>query len=142
MKPMDMVNLYTKYVVNWGETATVYRFEAIKNGEVVKTIVKQPMKNLHLDTKVSHTTLREGNTYDIAAIRIRSVDENGNLLPYFQEPICIEAEGPVEIIGGNIISLKGGMGGLYVKTTGVRGTAKVRLTNPQVEPIEIDFEIV
>ena len=142
MKPMDMVNLYTKYVGNWGETATVYRFEAIKNGEVVKTVVKQPMRNLHLDTKVSHTTLHEGNTYDMAAIRIRSVDENGNLLPYFQEPICIESEGPVEIIGGNIISLKGGMGGLYVKTTGVRGKAKVRLVNPQVEPIEINFEIV
>ena len=142
MKPMDMVNLYTKYVGNWGETATVYRFEAIKDGKVVKTVVKQPMKNLQLETKVSHTTLREGNTYDMAAIRIRAVDENGNIMPYFQEPICIEVEGPVEIIGGNVISLKGGMGGLYVKTTGTRGKAKVRLVNPQVETIEIDFEIV
>ena len=34
------------------------------------------------------------------------------------------------------------MGGLYVKTTGAKGGAKVRLMNPQVETIEIDFEIV
>ena len=70
------------------------------------------------------------------------MDENGNIMPYFQEPIRIEVEGPVEIIGGDIISLKGGMGGLYVKTTGTRGKAKVRLVNPQVKAIEIDFEIV
>jgi len=142
MKPMDMVNLYTKYVGNWGETATVYRFEAIKDGQVVKTVIKQPMKQLKLDVKVSHTTLCEGNTYDVAAIRIRAVDENGNVIPYFQEPIRIETDGPVEIIGGDVISLKGGMGGLYVKTIGKRGVAKVRLVNPQTEMVEIEFQIV
>ncbi len=142
MKPMDMVNLYIKYIGNWGETATSYRFEAIKNGEVVKTVVKEPMRKLHLETKVSHTKLHEGNTYDVAAIRIRAVDENENLLPYYQEPIRIEVEGPITVIGGDIISLKGGMGGLYIKTTGEKGNAKVRLTNPQIETIEITFEVV
>lgn len=142
MKPMDMVHLYTKYVGNWGETATVYRFEAIKDGQVVKTVIKQPMKTLYLETKVSHTTLHEGNTYDVAAVRIRAVDENGNLMPYFQEAVRIETEGPVEIIGGDVISLKGGMSGFYVKTMGVLGTAKLRLVNPQVEIVEIEFEII
>ena len=142
MKPMDLVNLYTKYVGNWGETATVYRFEAIKNGKVVKTVTKQPMKQLHLDTKVSHTKLKEVNTYDVAAIRIRAVDENENVIPYFQEPIRIETEGAISIIGPDVISLKGGMGGVYIKTIGEKGHAKVCLSNPQVETIEIDFEIV
>ena len=138
---MDMVSLYTKYIGNWGETATSYRFEAIKNGEVVKTVVKEPMRSVHLETKVSHTKLHEGSTYDVAAIRIRAVDENENLLPYFQEPIKIEVEGPLTVIGDDVISLKGGMGGLYVKTTGEKGEAKVRLVNPQLEAIEIAFYI-
>lgn len=142
MKPMDLVNLYTKYVGNWGETATVYRFEAIKNGEVVKTVVKQPMKQLYLDTKVSHTKLHEGNTYDVAAIRIRAVDENNNIMPYFQDPIKVEVEGPVTVIGHDIISLKGGMGGLYLKTTGEKGAVRVRLVNPQLETVQLDFEVV
>ena len=141
MNVMDMVSLYTKYIGNWGETATSYRFEAIKNGEVVKTVVKEPMRSVHLDTKVSHTKLHEGSTYDVAAIRIRAVDENDNLLPYFQEPIKIEVEGPLTVIGSDVISLKGGMGGLYVKTTGEKGEAKVRLVNPQLEAIEIAFYI-
>ena len=142
MKYSDMVNLYTKYIGNWGETATSYRFEAIKNGEVVKTIVKEPMSKPHLDVSVSHTTLHEGNTYDVASIRIRAVDEHGNLLPFYQEGIKVEAEGPITVIGGDALSLKGGMGGLYIKTIGVKGTAKVRLTHPQVEAVEISFEIM
>ena len=141
MKVDDMVNLYIKYIGNWGETATSYRFEAIKNGEVVKTVVKEPMRKLHLDTKVSHTKLHEGNTYDVASIRIRAVDENENVIPYFQEPIRVEVEGPLTVIGSEVLSLKGGMGGLYVKTTGEKGKAKVRLVNPQAETVEIDFII-
>ena len=40
------------------------------------------------------------------------------------------------------MSLKGGMGGLYIKTIGEKGKAKVRLVNPQCETVEVDFEIV
>lgn len=142
MKVQDMVDLYIKYIGNWGETATSYRFEAIKKGEVVKTVVKQPMRKPCLETKVSHTQLHEGNTYDVASIRIRAIDENQNLLPYYQEPIKVETEGPVAVIGGDVLSLKGGMGGLYIKTVGEKGKAQVRLVNAQFDTVVIDFEIV
>lgn len=142
MKPMDMVNLYTKYIGNWGETATSYRFEAIKDGKVAKVVVKEPMRQPRLSVKVSHTELHEGTTYDVASIRIRAVDENENLLPFYQEPIKVEIEGPVSIIGPDILSLKGGMGGLYIKTTGGKGVAKVRLINPQLDTVELEFENV
>ena len=142
MKITDFVSLYTKYIGNWGETATSYRFEAIKNGAVVKTVVKEPMRKPALEAKVSHTKLHEGSTYDVASIRIRAIDEHQNLLSFYQEPIKVEVEGPVQVIGGELLSLKGGMGGLYIKTIGEKGTAKVRLVNPQCETVEIDFEIV
>lgn len=142
MKVEDMVSLYTKYIGNWGETATSYRFEAIKNGEVVRTVVKEPMRKPSLETTVSHTKLHEGSTYDVASIRIRAIDENQNLLPFYQEPIKVEAEGPIQVIGSDMISLKGGMGGLYIKTIGEKGKAKVRLVNPQCEAVEVAFEIV
>ena len=141
MKVMDIVNLYTKYIGNWGETATSYRFEAIKNGQVVKTVVKEPMKKPSLETRVSHTKLHEGNTYDVAAIRIRAIDENENLLPYYQEPVIVHVDGPIELIGEEVLSLKGGMGGIYVKTTGEKGRAKVVLGNKQCGTKEIEFEI-
>lgn len=142
MKPDELVSLYTKYIGNWGETATEYRFEAIKDGDVVKTVVKKPMKQLRLDAQVSHTTLVENTSYDVAAIRLRAVDDNGNQAPYFHEAVKVEVEGPLALIGPEIISLRGGMGGLYVKTLGKAGTATVRLTNPQLETVALTFEIL
>ena len=142
MNPMEMVNLYTKYIGNWGETATSYRFEAIKDGKVAKVVVKEPMRKPKLSVKVSHTKLHEGNTYDVASVRIRAVDENENVIPFYQEPIKVEVDGPLSIIGPEIISLKGGMGGLYVKTTGKQGVAKVRLINSQLETVEVEFVVI
>jgi hypothetical protein len=54
----------------------------------------------------------------VAALRIQATDESGNILNFYNEPFCIETEGPVEVIGPKIISLKGGMGGTYIKYKG------------------------
>ena len=137
----QIIGLYGKYVENWGAKSSVYRFDAIVNGEVVKTVTKTPMTKMILEVEVSHTNLHEGNSYDVAAVRIRAVDENGNLLPYSNEAIKVTAEGALEFIGPDIFSLRGGMAGFYVKTTGEKGKAKVRISCPRVEDKIIEFEI-
>ena len=142
MKPEDLVSLYTKYIGNWGETATEYRFEAIKDGQVVKTLLKKPMRSLHLEMKMSHTTLVEGHTYDVAAIRLRAIDENGNLAPYYQEAAKVEIDGPISLIGPDMISFKGGMSGFYVKTQGATGDARIRISNQQLGTTELTVQIV
>ena len=137
----QIIGLYGKYVENWGAKSSVYRFDAIVNGEVVKSVTKSAMSKMSLEAQVSHTNLHEGNSYDVAAVRIRAIDENDNLLPYSNEAIKISAEGPVEFIGPDILSLRGGMAGFYVKTTGEKGKAKVRISCPRVEDIILDFEV-
>ncbi|MBP3595529.1 MAG: glycoside hydrolase family 2 protein [Lachnospiraceae bacterium] len=139
MKISDAVDLYGKYVGDWGGTATVYRFEAIKNGLIVKTVEKSPMKAKQLKVQCSHTELAEKNTYDVAAVRFRMESEKNNLLPFNQDIITLSAEGPVEIIGPKTISLRGGMGGTYVKTTGEAGEAKLTLQAEGLEAMEILF---
>ena len=141
MKPGQAVELYNKYIGDWGGTSTVYRFEGIKYGKVVKTIVKEPMKNMHLSVKADHTTLLEDQTYDVAAIRIQMLDDNENQLYFYNEPVLIQAEGPIEIIGGEVISLKGGMGGTYIKTTGKAGKAALILKTAQAEAVRIEFMV-
>ena len=141
MTRQDVVDLYTKYIGDWGGSATEYRFDAIRDGRVVKTVIKTPMKKPSLQVSVSSHTLVEGNSYDVAAIRIRAVDENGNLLPYCNEPLKITAEGPVEIIGPDLVSLKGGMAGTYVKSIGCAGRASMTLSNPQLGSVRIPIEI-
>lgn len=141
MKPQEAVTLYNRYIGDWGGTATSYRFEAIKGGKVVKTVIKKPMSRVVLWTDVDHVVLREGVSYDTAAVRIRATDEYGNVLPYFQEPVTLWTEGPIRLIGPEVISLRGGMGGTYVRTTGECGEAELILVTPHAEEVQIAFRV-
>ena len=132
----DGYELYGRYVSNWGGEATVWRFDAVKNGEVVKSVVKMPGQQVQLEISVSSTHLTEGDTYDAAAVRIRALDGHGNPAVYWQEPIALRCDEGLEIIGPHVISLKGGSGGTYVKTCGVSGNARL-----YVGDIAIEFEI-
>ena len=136
-----IVDLYTKYVGDWGGRSTVYRFEAIKGGKVVKTVTKTPMNEMKLVADVSSTVLEEKTSYDVASIRIKATDENGNLLHFSGEPLKIRVKGPLEVVGPDMTSLRGGFAGFYVKTTGESGMAKVTISCPQTKDIKIDFEI-
>lgn len=135
-KISDGYDLYGKYVSNWGGEATVWRFDAIKGGKPVKSVVKKPGQQAHLDVRVSSTQLKEGDTYDAAAVRIRSLDECGNLAAYWQEPVILRCDDALDIVGPHVISLKGGSGGTYVKTRGIAGNASLF-----VNDIEISFKI-
>ena len=129
----DAYELYGKYVGNWGGEATVWRFDAVKNGETVKSVTKKPGAKPHIEISADRTNLLDGDTYDVAAIRIRALDEFGNTLPYYQEPVVLKTEGDIEIIGPNVISLKGGMGGTYVKTKGVSGKASLLVGTEEIK---------
>lgn len=141
MKMEDAVALYNKYVGDWGGQSMVYKLEAIKDDKVVKTLVREPVQKVQYQITVSSQKLKETHTYDVAAVRIQAVDENGNLLPYFQEPVQLKCEGALELIGPDIISLQGGMGGTYVKTIGKTGSGKLMISSRQAGTREITFEI-
>lgn len=141
MKMTDAVSLYNKYVGDWGGTSTTYRFEAIKNGEIVKTLVVKPMEKAHIVADIDHSIMTEKNTYDVASVRIKMVDDEGNLLPYYNDPITFKVDGEIEIIGPNVISLMGGMGGTYIKTIGKKGSGKLTIEAVNGEKTEIDIEV-
>lgn len=132
----DGVELYGKYIGNWGGEATKWRFDAVKDGKLICSVTRSPGQRVHLEVSTSKTQLCEGDTYDAAAVRIRAVDEHGNLAPCWQEPVILKCSGPIMLIGPEIISLKGGSGGCYVKTCGSSGSAELC-----VNDIKIKFEI-
>ena len=69
------------------------------------------------------------------------MDEWENLLPYCMEPLKIGVEGPIELIGPDLVSLKGGMTGVYVRSTGTPGAATLTLSNPQLGEVKIPFAV-
>ena len=137
----DGVALFGKYVGNWGGEAVRWRFDAKKDGKVVASILKTSDCHLHLDVKVSNADLAEGDVYDMAAVRIRVQDTNGNLASYAQLPLTLEAQGPVEILGPHTVTAEGGMCGTYIRTTGKAGEASLIIRSEQTAAVVISFHI-
>ena len=137
----DGVALYGKYIGNWGGAATVWRFDAIRNGEVVASVTCCPNAKLHLDVTPSKTLLREAASYDMAAVRIRILDENGNPAPYAQLPVLLTLEGPAQLVGPAAVTAEGGMCGTYIRTTGEIGTAKLTVSAHGLEPVTVEFTV-
>lgn len=137
----EVTRLYTKYIGDWGGTATIYRFDAIKDGKVVKSVTKEPVREIRLEAEADHTILTEQHSYDVALVRIHAVDDHGNVLPFYQEPVRLIAEGDISIIGPDTIALQGGMGGTYVKSTGRSGRGALLLQSQTAGEIRIPFQI-
>ncbi len=129
----DGYELYGKYVGNWGGEATRWRFDAVKNARVVASVTKQPGVKPSISVTASCTELKEGESYDVAAIRIRALDGDGNVCTYYNEPVTLSVEGCIELIGPSVISLKGGCGGAYVKTVGEIGKGSLYVNGIKVE---------
>ena len=121
----ELVQLYYKYIGVLGSPAAVYRFEAVWHGRAVRTVVKEPVQSVRLECTVLNPILTDGPTWDCAAVGLRAIDQNGNLLPYCGEAVQLRAEGPLRILGPSVVPLRGGMAGTYLATTGEAGPAKL-----------------
>ena len=141
MSMQDATDLFQKYIGDWGGESKSYRFDAIKDGKVVKTIVKTPMSKTQIGVDVSSTELIETNTYDVAEVRVIASDEYKNILPYFEESMLLETEGPIEVIGPKVVPFRGGMAGIYVKSCFEEGDATLRISCEGMKPVEVKFHV-
>ena len=141
MSADDVTALYGKYIESWGDSAAVFRFEGVKDGKVAVSVEKAACTARRMELKVSHTALTEGDTYDVAAIRIRLTDQNGNTLSCMNTAAHVTVQGPIELIGPASAPINGGMGGLYVRTVGQCGEASVTVTAEGTEPQTVSFRI-
>ena len=141
MKFEDGVALYGKYVGNWGGEATRWRFEGVKDGVPVVSQTRCPGMELHLEVRVSQTVLHEGESYDMAAVRVRILDENGNPAPYAQLPVKLKTRGAITLVGPDAVTAEGGMCGCYVKTRGTRGKGSLTLSAEGCGSVVVDFTV-
>ena len=141
MKPSQAVPIYNKYIGDWGGQSREYKFEAIKDGKIVKTIIKSAVTSVHIQTKVSHTLLTELHTYDVSHIRIKLVDQNNNQLYYFNRPVHFNIDGPFEIIGPDTVTPLGGATGVYIKSIGEDGDGKLTISCDGVESVQIALSV-
>ncbi len=118
---------YEKYVGKWGLESITYRFEAIKEGKIIATKVIGSTHNHALLVEPDDTILKETDTYQTTRIVLKHVNMNHNPMTYSNEVIKLSIDGPLELIGPNLITLTGGSTGFYVKTIQKKGTAVINI---------------
>ena len=141
LKYEDAMALYGKYISGWGDEAIAWRLDAEKDGRVVASVTCGPSAKLHLEVRTSHTHLTEGDTYDMAAVRIRILDEHGCPASYAQLPVRFRLEGEAELVGPEVVTAEGGMTGTFVKTTGKQGQARLTILTAQTDPVTVMFKV-
>ena len=140
MSEEEIDGLYRKYIARPRTGTSEFRFEAVRDGKVVAEVVKGAVRGMRLEVRCSHERLVERISYDVAEVRVRAVDGNGNVLPYYDEALQIEAAGTVALIGPAAVPFRGGQCGFYVKTVGKSGKGAVRVRTMGMEPAVMQFE--
>ena len=137
----EIARLYGKYIGGWGDKSMCWRVDAVKDEKVVASVTCCPSTELHLEVRVSKTDLWEGNTYDMAAVRVRLLDQHGNNAVYAQLPVIFSLEGEAELVGPSIVTAEGGMCGTYIRTTGKAGPVRLTVSTPQTEAITTELTV-
>ena len=126
---------------DWGGSATVWRFEGLKDGRVVSVRELSPNVDLHLDVKVSKTDLCEGDSYDMAMVRVRILNAYENVQHYHQVPVTFDVSGEIELMGPASSTAEGGMTGCLVRSTGKEGEGRLTIKAEGCEPVTVVFNI-
>ena len=135
------VKLYKKYVRSWGTSSDVWRLDGRRGEQVIASRTYSPSAKLHLEVSVSHNDLVERDTYDVAAVRIRLVNENDCAAPFAQIPVYLNLEGPGELVGPSVVVAEGGMCGTYVRTRGEKGNMRLTISTDQTESVVVGFTV-
>lgn len=135
------VGLYNRYVASWGGQVVRWRFDAVKNGQVVASTVRCPGETLALEVHADTDTLTDGPSWDMATVRIRAVDEYGAVRTWCSRSLSLRAEGAVELIGPASVPLSGGMAGCYLRTRGEAGTGRLTIEMEGAEPVTLSFQV-
>jgi beta-galactosidase len=78
---------------------------------------------------------------DMTRLVFKIVDKYGNRLPYTNQVVSFEIEGPAELIGENPFALMGGQAALYVKAGREPGAVTVRATTPRLEAASVTINV-
>ena len=135
-------DLYGRYLANWGGERVTWRFAA-KNeqGKVIGECIRNSSAVSRLEVDCDTEELTENGTWDIATVRIRAVDQNGEQLPYVQRSVRLILEGDARLAGPDAVPLQGGMTGTYVCSEGRSGSAKLTIRMEGCEDVVLHFTI-
>ena len=138
---LDLRSVTPEEFGTWGRVWREGTITGYVDGRAVKTITlpADPVPAT-LDVVADDTELRAGEK-DATRVVIRALDQGGNLLPFFEEPVSLSLDGPGRIIGPSDHTLKGGATGLWVEAGDAPGTLTLTARSRRFSPQTIRFTL-
>ncbi len=133
--------LFERYILNENQKEITYKFEAYFDEEKKAEKILSNRITPKLKLSVSHTLLTEIHSFDVALVRILVCDQFENQVYDYNGPLKFEVEGPIEIIGNEMISAEGGAAGVYIKSLGEDGDAKLKIHSADVPDVTVNFSV-
>jgi len=136
------MNLYGKYVGDWGKEGAKYVYEGYQKDQVVIRAEKGASHGSVLTAVADDVVLCHGDTYDVTRIVVRMTDEHNNDLTYASDAFTVKTSAGLAVIGPEKQALIGGSIGVYVRTTGITGKQTVTICpagRPEIRiPIRVE----
>lgn len=115
----------------WGAHWTDAEFIGYAKGEkvVTKRFAANPFYS-GLDAMIDDEEIR-ASAFDATRVVVKTIDQEGNVLPYLNEGICVETQGDIEVIGPKRLSLIGGSIGFWVRSSvgATKGEGSIKITS-------------
>jgi len=136
----DAMNIYGKYIGNWGSENSYYRFEGYTNNEMVVSSVRGQGRIFTLVAQADQHVLHHDDTYDVTRITVKLLDEFDNIQAFGNETILVKTTGSVKVLGPENVALSGGSTGIYIRSI-KKGKGTVELIASHYPKIKISLAV-
>ena len=125
---LDHRNLTQDELEPWGREWT--------DGTFVGYVDGKPAKQVHFvaDAVAAHLEVVADDdvvpAHDSVRVMVRALDQAGNKLPFLMDPIEVEVTGAATRLGPQLVPLRGGATGFWVRSTGGAGPVTVKVRSP------------
>ncbi len=130
----DGINLFYKYTGGLGDKLVSYRFEGYKADVKVKEVIKTYQEEVLFTLKSSKSEMLIEDTYDTIRYELLCHDQHQNIKSYAFDPIEIEVQGSIELLGPKIQTLQAGQLAFWIRSTSKgKGTLKIKVRDQVIE---------
>lgn len=138
---LDLRSVTPEEFGTWGRVWREGTFTGYVDGRPVKTVTMpaDPVP-AELEVKPDDTALKAGEK-DATRVVVRVLDQCGNLLPFFEEPVSLSLDGPGRIIGPADHTLKGGATGFWIEAGEEAGTLELTVKSRRFAPRTLTFTV-
>ncbi|MGL1922543.1 MAG: glycoside hydrolase family 2 protein [Hyphomicrobiales bacterium] len=137
---LDLEHFGAEGMGEWGlkwEGAEVIGY--IDGKQVAKCEFDRDPQPTTLEVDVDETTISAEDCDEVRVI-VRALDQVGNVMPFYDERIHVELDGPATLLGPNELSLRGGTTGFWLRSNGNTGTITAQVIGQRLGTTTINVQ--